>query len=73
MNADQRTEVTELSRAGVAPRAIATATVMRNSKCGVPVLVRDIYNVKMQLKTETLAGKTPIQALIAQFNVEELH
>ncbi len=48
------------------------ADVVRHGETDSPILVRDIYNVRAQLRTETLAGRTPIQALVAQLDEHEL-
>ncbi len=67
----QRTEATELSRAGIPSRSIAG--VLQATGTGFNVLVKDIYNAKQHLRTETLAGRTPIQALLGQLDQQNIH
>lgn len=65
LNNEQKTQITELTKAGAAPRTIVAA--MRQSQPEeTPLLVKDVYNVRLQIRGETLAGKTPIQALVDQ-------
>lgn len=45
---------------------------MRQSGSGPAVLVRDIYNARVQICTEALAGRTPIQALMLELDEAEL-
>ncbi len=71
LDVSQRTQVTELSCAGVAPCTIATA--MRNAGRSPPVLIQDIYNARINIRVKALAEQTPIQVLLAHQNEAKLH
>src|SRR5205814_9371290 len=54
-------QIKELSVAGVKPSQIIS-TIQQSTD--YPILIQDVYNVRKQLKLESLAGKTPIESLI---------
>ena len=59
-----------MSRARATPRTITNAIRHGQSK-NQPIIVKDIYNARQQIRTETLAGRTPIAALAEQLDAGE--
>ncbi len=60
-----------LLRYVVRPRSVIA--VLHNSHNQQParVIAKDISNVKQRLRADALAGRTPIQALVQEFQVED--
>jgi hypothetical protein len=58
-------QVKDLSTAGIIAREIVS-TVRQSTTHAV--LASDIYNVRKELRLENLAGKTPMEVLIAIFD-----
>ncbi len=67
---EQKANVASLTRAGAAPRTITNA-ILQNLPATASVTVKDIYNARQKIRTETLAGRTPISALAEQLDANE--
>lgn len=68
MDEDQRAEIAALSRVGAAPRTITAA--LKGNNPAYPITIKDVYNARMQIRTEALKGRTPIQALVEELEEE---
>ena len=69
LTTEQKADIVGLTRAGATPRTIISA--LRQSQEGeVPITVKDIYNARQQIRTETLAGRTTISALAEHLDAE---
>ncbi len=68
----QRELVSSLSDVGVRPRQLAAQLQQtRTTPTAIPLLPRDIYNVRHELALQQLAGRTPIQSLLANFAMDD--
>jgi malonate-semialdehyde dehydrogenase (acetylating) / methylmalonate-semialdehyde dehydrogenase len=58
-------QVTDLTASGAAPKEIISAVWLSTDH---PILSKNIYNIRMDVKATNLAGKTPMEALIEQLS-----
>lgn len=66
----QMEEIRQLSRVGAQPRTIVAA--LRGEGTNISsITARDVYNARVQIRAENLAGKTPIQTLIEELEEKE--
>jgi hypothetical protein len=66
--------IADLSRANVTPRAIVSS--LRLGVAGVPEplvppIAKDVYNARVAIRLGTLAGRTPVQALMASLETSD--
>lgn len=72
LNNDQRRLVSSLTDAGVKPLQIESHLQQtRTTEEELPLITRDIYNIRHQLLRVSPDGRTPIQALLSQFAADD--
>jgi hypothetical protein len=72
LNDGQRDLVASLTKVGVSPLQIeAQLQQTRTTTEELPLLTRDIYNIRHQQMRESLNGRTPIQALLSQLTADD--
>ncbi len=72
LDAGQRDVVSSLTVAGVSPRQIeAHLQQTRTTTERLPLMPRDLYNIRYQLRRESLNAQTPIQALLREFAADD--
>lgn len=71
LNEEQLEDVRQLTRVGAPPRTIVAALRGDATETPVPVIARDVYNARVQIRTEALAGQTPLQALVGHLEAEQ--
>ena len=69
LNHEQKEEEALLSRVRAAPRT-TIAAARQNNGSEHPITVKDVYNARIQIRTEALGGRTSIQALIEELEEE---
>jgi hypothetical protein len=70
MPSEVKTQVQQLTAAGVSPRQVALVVRQASSHS---LIAQDIYNVKKQIRLEGLAGKTPIESLVHIVTESQYH
>ena len=62
LNEDERDKVQQMFAAGIRPRQMLST--LRQNNTHLAAISKTIYNARDQLRRQTLAGRTPIQALL---------